>query len=142
MIVGDFNVHRDIDIDMIRMCDVLSMYDLMHVSVPTHRFGHTPDLNITRCNHELLLSNPVADYMVLDHMFVHYRVNMPRPSLETHTISYRKLKQIDKSAFSTALKVLANGLLSIDDINQLVGEYNTELRQLLDRHEPSKPRLL
>ena len=34
------------------------------------------------------------------------------------------------------MKDLVNGLLSISDINQLVGEYNTELRQLLDRHGP------
>ena len=47
---------------------------------------------------------------------------MPRLSLETRTISYRKLKQIDNSAFSTDLKDLVNGLLSINDINQLVGE--------------------
>ena len=37
-----------------------------------------------------------------------------------------KLKQIDNSAFSTDLKDLANGLLNINYINQLVGEYNTE----------------
>ena len=65
---------------------------------------------------------------------------MPRPSLETHTISYRK--QIDNTAFSTDLKDLANGLLSISDINQLVGEYNTELRQLLDRHAPIKTKII
>ena len=76
----------------------------------------------------------MADYKVSDHMFVHYQVNMPRPSLETHTGSYRKLKQIDNSAFSTDLKDLVSGILSINNINQLVGEYNTELRQLLDRH--------
>ena len=59
----------DIDADTIRMCDVLSMYDLtQHVSVPTHISGHILHLIITRCNHELLLSNPVADYIVSDHV--------------------------------------------------------------------------
>ena len=75
-------------------------------------------------------------------MFVRYRVSMPSPSLETHTISYRKLKQIDNSAFSTDLKDLVNGLLSINDNNQLVGEYNTELRQLLDRNAPIKTKTI
>ena len=84
MIVGDFNIHLDIDADTIRMCDVLSMHDLIqHVNVPTHRSGHTLVIIITRCNRELLLSSPVADYMVSDHMFVRYRVNMSRPFLET-----------------------------------------------------------
>ena len=57
-------------------------------------------------------------------------------------LSYRKLKQIDNSAFSTDLKDLANGLLSINDINQLVGEYNTELGQLLDRFAPIKTKTI
>ena len=137
VIVGDFNIDMDIDTDAdtIRMCDVLSMYDLVqHASVPTHRSGHTLDLTITRCNRELL-SNPVADCMFSDHMFLRYRVNMHIPSVETLTISYWKLKQIDSSAFSTNhLKDLVNGLLSINYINQLVCEYNTELR--LDRLAP------
>ena len=66
LIVGDFNILVDIDTDadMITMCDVLGKYDLtQHVSVPTHRSGHTLDLIITRCNGELLLSNHVADYV-------------------------------------------------------------------------------
>ena len=67
----------DIDADTIRMCDILSMYDLtQHVSVPMHRSGHTLDLIITRYNRALLLSNPAADCMVSNHMFVLYRVNI------------------------------------------------------------------
>ena len=49
MIVGNFNSHMDTDIDAdtIRMCDVLSMYDLtQHVTVPTHVSGHTLSLGI------------------------------------------------------------------------------------------------
>ena len=96
----------DTDADAIRMCEVLSMYDrTQHVTVPTHISGHTLDLIITRYNRELLLSYPVADYMVSDHMFVCYRVNMRRPPLETRTISYRKLKQIDNRAGSYSQKL-------------------------------------
>ena len=114
------------------MCDVHRMCDLtQHVTVPTHISGHTLDLIITRYNRELLLS-----------LFVCYRVNMPRPPLETRTISYRKLKQIDNSAFSTDLKDITNTLLKITDINQLVGDYNRELRQLLDRHAPIKSKTI
>ena len=76
---------NDIDADTIRMCDLLSMYDLtQHISAPMHRSSHTLDLIISRCNRELLFSNHVADYMVSDHMFVCYLVNMPIPSLDTY----------------------------------------------------------
>ena len=91
LITGDFNVHMDIDTDTdrIRMCEVLTVYDLtQHVCVPTHQFGNSLDLIISRCNNELLLSNPVADYMVSDHMFACYQVNMPRRPLKACTISY------------------------------------------------------
>ena len=85
-----------------------------------------------------LLGFPTADFIVSDHMFVLYRVNLPRPPLETQSVSYRKLKQIDNSAFSNDMKDITNTLLNVTDINQLVGDYNTELRQLLDRHAPVK----
>ena len=66
------------------------------------------------------------------------RINLPRPPLETHIVSHRLLKHIDNSAFSNDLKGITNTLLNVTDINQLVGDYNTELRQLLDRHAPMK----
>ena len=71
-----------------------------------------------------------------------YRVNLPRPHLETRSVSYRKLKQIDNSAFSNDLKNLTNALLNVTDINQPVGDYNTELRQLLDRHTSMKSKTI
>ena len=88
-----------------------------NVCVRTHQSGHTLDLIITRCNHELLLSNTVVDYMVSDHMFVCYQVNMSRPQLKACTISYWKLKHIDNNAFLADLKDLVNRLPSVNDIN-------------------------
>ena len=61
LIAGDFNIHMDIDTDAdaIRMCDVLSMYNLtQHVTVPTHISGHTLDLIITRYNRNFCLVTP------------------------------------------------------------------------------------
>ena len=133
----------DADTDRIRMCDVLIVYDLtQHVCVSTHQSGYSLDLIISRCNNEVLLSNPVADYMVSDHMFVHYQVNIPRRPLKACTISYWKLKHIENSDFGTDLKDLVNQLLSVNDINQLVGDYNSELRQLLDKHAPTKSKTI
>ena len=137
MIAGDFNIRMDTDTDAdkIRMCDVLSRYDLTHVDMyanacirPHTRFNyHYPG----RHNSELLFSCPKADCVVSSHMFVLYMVNLPRPPLETQSVSCRK--QIDNSDFSNDLNDITNALLNVTDINQLVGDYNTELRQLLDR---------
>ena len=67
---------------------------------------------------------------------------MLRPHIETRTISHRKLKQIDNSAFSTDLKEITNALLNITDTNHLGGVYNRKLRQMLDRHAPIKPKTI
>ena len=141
MIAGNFKIHMDTDTEVskLRMCDILSMYDLtQHVTVPTHVSGHTLDLIITRHNSELLFSCPTADWIVFDHMFVLYRVNLPMPTLETRSVSYRKLKQIDNSAFCNDLMDITNTLLNVTNINQLVRDYYTELRKQLDRHAPTK----
>ena len=58
----DADIDIDIDADTIRMCDVLSMYDLTQQCISGS--NHHQD----RCNREL--SNPAAGYMVSDHMFV------------------------------------------------------------------------
>ena len=66
LITGDFNIHvnDDNNSDHIRLRNLFCMYDLVqHVHVPTHKSGNTLDLIVTRSNDELLLSDPVADYM-------------------------------------------------------------------------------
>ena len=85
LIAGDFNIHMDSedDSDKIHLCNLLDMYGLIqHVDVATHKSGHCLDLIITRSNQELLLSKPVADYMISDHMFVCFQLNIPRPPLK------------------------------------------------------------
>ena len=145
LIAGDFNIHMNVngDVDKIRMCDLLNMYDLtQHVAVPTHISGHTLDLIITRCNHELVLSDPVADYMVSDHTFVCCQIKLPKPSLVTRTISYRTLQNIDKSAFSAELKDLSAELLFINDRNKLVDGYSEGSQKILDKHAPTKTKTI
>ena len=111
------------------MCDIRRMYDLaQHVTVPKHVSGHTLDLIIYRHNTELLLSCPTADYIISDHMFALYRVYLTSPHLETRNVSYRKLIHIDNTAFHNDLRDITNALLNVTDINQLVGDNNTELR--------------
>ena len=120
-----------------------NMYDLtQHVAVATHISGHTLDLSITRCNHELVLSDPGADYMVSDHTFVCSQIKLPKPLLAMRTISYHKLKNIDKSAFSAELKDLSAELLFINDPNKLVDGYSEGLQKLLDKHAPTKTKTI
>ena len=67
-----------------------------------------------------------------------FRPNFVLNRVNCVCVSHRKLKQIDNSAFRNDLKDITNTLLNVTDVNQLVGDYNTELRQLLDKHAPVK----
>ena len=71
------------DGDRARFLSLLYMYDLVqHVKCPTHCSGHCLDLVITRSNQELLLSKPSAGYMISDHVFIHFELNIPQPPLD------------------------------------------------------------
>lgn len=145
LITGDFNIHvnDDNNPDHIRLRDLFSMYDLVqHVHVPTHKSGNTLDLIVTRANDELLLSNPVADYMISDHMFVCTDVNIPRPPLMESNITFRKLGNIDHDDFSADLKRVVNSLMCMDDVNQLAIDYNIQLRHVLDTHAPIRTKTI
>ena len=107
LITGDFNIHMDImdDSDKRKMCDLLNMFDLrQHVTVPTHKSGHILDLMITRCSNELVLSIPIVDHMISDHMIVCSDLNLPKPSMKVRTVTYRNLNKIDKTAFTSELR--------------------------------------
>ena len=69
--------------------------------------------------------------MVSGHMFVRYQVNTPRPPSMACTTSYQKLKHIGNNA---DLHDLVNRPLNVNDINQVIGDYNCGLRQLLEKH--------
>ena len=77
---------------------------------------------------------PTGQHHYTDLDSSHHLDNLHRPPLETRSVSFRKLEQIKNSAFSDDLKDISNALLNVMDTNQLVGDYKTELKQLLDRH--------
>ena len=53
------------------------------------------------------------------------------------------MRIIDKTPLNRInLKDITNALLNVTDINQLVGDYNTEVRQLLDGHAPMKSKTI
>ena len=56
-------------------------------------------LIITRDVDEIACTEPVDSYYVFDHSFVRTSVYLPKPVLETHTVEYRKLKNIDHETF-------------------------------------------
>ena len=73
IIVGDFNIHADIDNDSLasRFINLISHFNFKQVvDKPMHICGHTLDLLLTRCDSHLLKSFDVHDYNISDHYLV------------------------------------------------------------------------
>ncbi len=139
LIAGDFNLHVDVEADYYgkEFRDILVSFGLVnHVSIPTHESGHTLDLLITRDTDELSLSLPKGGYFISDHCFVLTRLDLPRPNLQRKTVSYRKIKDIALPDFKSDLVDICSRLSHIEDADSLAVEYNSELRQCLDKHAP------
>ena len=99
LITGDFNVHVDElgDQDGDAFLEILeSMGFLQNVDKPTHRSGHALDLIIIRQCDSVLASAPTTDYFLSDHCSILCDLKVEKPALPTKTVSYRKIKDIDR----------------------------------------------
>ena len=99
LITGDFNVHVDGlgDQDGDAFLEILeSMGFLQNVDKPTHRSGHALGLIITRQCDSVLASAPTTDYFLSDHCSILCDLKVEKPALPTKTVSYRKIKDIDR----------------------------------------------
>ena len=80
---------------------------------------------------------------VLDHLAVHSLLDLAKLPLERKRISYRKICDIDFSEFCGQLE---NTRLVRDaasfSLGELVYEYNTTLKSLLDRQAPLKTKTI
>ena len=96
-------------------------------------------LIITRA-HEKLVGHCIVDNpFVSDHLAVHSLLDLAKLPLERKRISYHRIHDIDFSEFCGQLE---NTRLVRDaasfSLGELVYEYNTALKSLLDRHGPLK----
>ena len=139
LLVGDFNFHVDVESDnkALQFMSLIQDADLeQHISVPTHRKGHTLDLIITRPTENLLYDVTVADDLTSDHFSVFCRLNMARPKAEKKKLVYRKLKAIDTIKFQADIKLAITTLAQIEDLRELTAAYNHVLSEKLEQHAP------
>ena len=139
LITGDINIHVDIpnDPDALKFLDLLDSLGLVqHVKTPTHRFGHTLDLIITREVNALVETTPISDCYLSDHCTVLCNLTLRKPMLSVKEISYRKIKAIDINAFKEDLKQSALCCEEPRELDDLVSRYNSVCSDLLDKHAP------
>ena len=132
IITGDFNFHVNVpeDINSSKFLDVLESMALeQHVNTPSHMYGRTLDLIITREHDTLIQNPPTSDYFLSDHCTVLCELYVPKPSTTRKQISYVQALNNDLQQ-----SVLCNDPLK--DLDSLVACYNSTLITLLDKHAP------
>lgn len=140
--MGDFNLHVD-DLensDSMKFLDLLESYGLQqHVTVSTHKHGHTLDLIITR---QLIKDSPCVDRYISDHAAVLCSLHSDKPSLTAKNVSYGKLKAINLDSLNEDLAASKLCQDSPEELEELVACYNDTLKRILDKHAPLKTRTI
>ena len=137
---GDFNIHAE-DIsnsDTIIFYDFLDSFNLTNkINFSTYKSGHTLDLVLVDKNLKLdyMLKQ---GHMITDHNFIHFYCKLS--SME-RLINYRRLKDIDENAFAKDISNSFNNELG-NSTSDIVNTYNKVLREILDKHAPSKKKLV
>ena len=98
---------------------------------------HTLDLLITDKNwdHGIV---PSQGHMIVDHNAVHASVQIQNEIEKTETITYRKIKKINKEKFANDLETAVTKIQHQNSLADKVERYNTELKGVLDKHAPVK----
>ena len=79
---------------------------------------------------------------ISDLHFIHAHLNICKNKPKLNDVTYRKYKQIDKIAFKEDLQRTLEVEHATHDLRSLVTRYNSNLKEVLDRHAPEKRRLV
>ena len=108
-----------------------------HVNGATHIRGHTLDLVISRATDNLVHSCEVGHF-VSDHNTINITLRSgPLHPIPKH-ITFRKFKAIDLEKFSNDIEASALVHSLPSDVDDMVSCYNQVLKELLDKHAPSR----
>lgn len=134
-IVGDFNIHAHSHIS--QFTSILTSADLVqHITVPTHKYGHTLDFLITRDNDPNLKLCNVINYNFSDHYSVDFAVTLCA-SKQKQKMKVRKLRKINPDAFAEALEeAVSSHENATVDVDLLCNSYNEVVTQVMDSQAP------
>ena len=143
ILLGDFNIHLDIPTDPGTMLfnDFLAIISLQnHINFPTHTSNHTPDLLITSTEDNITVGTN-RGHLLSDHHFVHTHIKLEKTEAPAKSVSYW-IKCIDHNQFNSDLYETVNCILQLKgtSVDDVIAQYDHDLRQILDNHTPEKLR--
>ena len=139
IITGDFNYHVDKpDSYTSHFLNLLADFSLtQHINFPTHSFGHTLDLLITRSSSTIISSVDSTDPSLSHHHAILFSVSVPlhnKPKLVTKLV--RNFRSINIKNFTS--DILSSSLHSSPPVSleSYLLLFNTTLTTILDKHAP------
>ena len=144
ILTGNFNIHTEdaLDNDTRNFNDLLdSLGRVNHVTFPIHKQGHTLDL-VIEDEDSLLIVKVTRGHLLSDHHFIHTYLSIYKNKPKELEGTYREYKQIDKTMFKEDLQRSLEVEHTTLDLRSLVERYNSDLKEVLDRHAPEKRKLV
>ena len=103
VIIGDFNFHLEKTCSNSKtFLSLIESFDLINkVNFPTHIYGHTLDLVLTKSNNDNISSVHTTDAFS-NHFSISFTLNLSTPISQTNaTVTFRKYHKIDKEKLKT-----------------------------------------
>ena len=139
--IGDFNIHVDEDNpETTTFNDFMESFNLKNlVSFPTHIHQHTLDLILDDRDNPIV-QGVTKGHLLSDHNFIHMILAVSRPNPDKVCKKFRKLRQINHQELRD--DIIHELVPSTTQLAELVQNYDSTLKQLLDKHAPVKSKIV
>ena len=139
--IGDFSIHVDEDNpETTTFNDIMESFNLKNlVSFPTHIHQHTLDLILDNRDNPIV-QGVTKGQLLSDHNFMYMILAFSRPNPDKVCKTFRKLRQINHQELRD--DIIHELVPSTTQLAELVQNYDSRLKQLLDKHAPVKSKIV
>ena len=138
-VVTEFNIHADSDLTTPnKFSGILDNFHLtQHINFPTHDYGHTLDLLITRSSSTVITHLSHHESYQSDHKSFTFKFfpNI-RPTTQRSTIQYRSYNTIDVDNFKSDILTSPLYTNPASNASDLADQFSSTLKSILDIHAP------
>ena len=139
--IGNFNIHVDEDNpETTTFNDFMESFNLKNlVSFPTHIHQHTLDLILDDRDNPIV-QGVIKGHLLSDHNFLHMILVVGRPKPDKECKKFRNLRQINLQELRD--DIIHELVPSTTQLAELVQNYGSTFKQLLDKHAPVKSKII
>ena len=94
------------------------------------------DLNITKEEDTLCISDLVDKFHISDHSLVHSEIRLNKPQAVRRTIGARRMRNVEEKQIKKELEEIGQMIKGESSIDEAIGMYNDRIKALFDRIFP------